>query len=189
MENLKIYTDDAPIQWFNSPEILAIHLSEIMATAKTAKEYYLTSPDPAAGNSFEERMKNLKTKIDSIINDFKSDRFTEYEKVSCKFYKNCHTSNNHGRTRTKETLRIPIYYILLKETFKRTMNGDFKGGPTYHPDSNYISWVTGTESGSADAFISIHAKFKPDHINEIIIPQDVKTIKIELNKADIPYNE
>lgn len=182
-ENLPTQAEDSPTECFNKPETIETSKNEIVAFGKTAKEFYMGS---AGSGSFEQRIAKLKSAIDEIINEFKSKRYNDYGKQVCQFYKNCHASNNHGRSRVKETLRIPSYYTLLTDTFERTMNGDFKGGPEYV--GNYISWITGTESGSADAFISIKAKFANEYIQDVLVFEEVNQIKAALNLADIPYN-
>jgi len=157
---------------------------KIKSQVKTAHTYYMTSTDPAAGSNYEERTNNLNREIMRTFQAFMSARRMEYRQVECNYFKeDWNKPGNHS----KRTLTVLPGFYLLKETLKRTQNGDWKGGPAWKPNTDKprsITWKTGGHRRSK-TFVDIMAKYHESHIRTLITAE-LNQVRRELNDQGIP---
>jgi len=163
---------------------------EIVSKVKLAKEYYMTSQDPDAGNTFEERTANLSKKIKSLFKEFREKRTTQYQNVQIVFTGSDWATGKH----TSKTVTIPKnVYIFTK--IVRTTNGDWKGGPDINGvnraewfegdiPGGSVTWTTGGHR-RAETFWTINAKYTSDYISSTIGIEE-KSIKQMLNSQNLP---
>ncbi|GAA4336426.1 hypothetical protein GCM10023149_45190 [Mucilaginibacter gynuensis] len=166
------------------------HLQNLVSKGKTAKDYYLTSTDPAAGSSFKERMDNLKAYIKEEFKSFSSKRALEYATLEWTF-SSFDWATGHHATKT-EVIAINTY-IFTK--ISRTTNGDWKGGPIINgvDQKTWISgdiaggnvtWTTGGH-GKAETKWTIWAKLDNEYILNMI-QNELNNIKAQLNLLNVP---
>jgi len=163
---------------------------EMVSQVKLAKEYFMTSSDPAAGKDFEERTANLSKRIVQIFQNFRNNRKGEYEKVGFVFSSSDWATGKH----TPKTVAIPADTYIFYQ-IERTTNGDWKGGPTINgidrkdwktgdiPGGN-VWWVTGGH-GSAQTFWNINARYDQAYISSTI-DSEIVAIKGQLHALNLP---
>lgn len=163
---------------------------EMTSQVKLAKEYFMTSLDPAAGKDFEERTANLSKRIANIFQNFRNHRKTAYEKVVFDFSSSDSATGRH----TPKTVTIPsntyIFYRMV-----RTTNGDWKGGPTIN-GVDRTGWTTGDIPGGsvwwvtgghrrAETFWTINARYDLAYIS-LAIEKEIVDIKAQLHALNLP---
>jgi|GEM_PF-5261179 len=163
---------------------------EMISQVKLAKEYFMTSLDPAAGKDFEERTTNLSKRIANIFQKFKSNRTTEHEQVRFVFSSSDWATGKH----TPKTVAIPANTYIFYQ-IERTTNGDWKGGPTINgidrtgwttgdiPGGN-VWWVTGGHR-RAETFWNINARYDQAYIS-LVIDKEIVAIKAQLHALNLP---
>jgi len=77
-------------------------------------------------------------------------------------------------------------FYFLKESLERTLNGDWKGGPVWKPESapTSISWKTGGHRHS-ETFAKVQAKHLESHVRSIVL-NELDQIRRELHQLGIP---
>lgn len=168
-----------PVSSFND-----VVKAKITSQVRTAYQYYMTSTDPGVGNTYGERTANLQKEIAKTIKAFMDTRRVEYRKTICSYYKT--TRANAGNSKMN-TITVQPGFNLITATIDRTMNGDWKGGPSYSPNETTptsITWKTGGHSTS-NTYVNIKAKYNEDYI-KTIIQQELAIAKNELNDLGIP---
>jgi hypothetical protein len=158
---------------------------EIIAESKVAKDYYMLSNAPDAGNNYEERRANLRAKIKTLLQNYDSMRENKYRATICTFYKEKSATSSSGRVRKVETISISEIYEFIPSTIEHTTNGDMKKGPDISDNMRVVTWITGTESGRAWTFVRIKAKYTNSYISKTIA-DEIMQIKLELNSLGIP---
>lgn len=156
----------------------------ITSQVRTAHQYYMYSPDPNAGNTYEQRTLNLQKEIAKTFQAFMKTRREEYRKTICYYYQV--DWNQRGRSSNRTLAVQPGFYLLIG-TLKRTMNGDWKGGPVWRPNEvkpTSITWRTGGH-GRSDTFVDIQAKYDEDYVDKTIITE-LNLARKELNDLGIP---
>lgn len=162
----------------------AIMKGKITSQVRTAHQYYMYSSDPNAGNTYEERTSNLQKEITKTFQAFMNNRREEYRKTSCYYYK---VDWNKPGNSSNRTLTVQPGFYLLTGTLKRTMNGDWKGGPAWSPNETKptaITWRTGGH-GKSNTFVDIQAKYDEDYIVNTVIGE-LNSARKELNDLGIP---
>lgn len=174
----------------DQPRPLSYYSGELISQVKLAKEYYMTSTDPAAGNTFEERTANLSKKIKSLFETFKQTRTQEYRTLSFQFKGSDWATGKH----TPKTVTIPANtYIFSK--IVRTTNGDWKGGPVINGvnraswfegdiPGGSVRWVTGGH-GKAKTNWTITARYSDSYITSLTA-NDTTALKNMLNAQGLP---
>ena len=163
---------------------------EIVSKVKLAKEYFMTSSDPDAGRTFDERTANLSKKIKALFQEFREKRTTQYQNVQIVFTGSDWATGKH----TSKTVSIPKnVYTFTK--IVRTTNGDWKGGPDINGvdraswfegdiPGGSVTWTTGGH-GKAKTSWTINAKYSADYISSTIGNEE-KNIKQTLHSLNLP---
>ncbi|MDH6251044.1 hypothetical protein M2347_000771 [Chryseobacterium sp. H1D6B] len=170
---------DNPVSRFDD-----IMKGKITSQVRTAHQYFMNSPDPNAGNTYGQRTANLQTEIARTFQAFMSIRKEEYKKTVCSYYDV--DWNQQGRS-SNRTLTVQPGFYLLTNTLKRTMNGDWKGGPVWTPNETSptsITWRTGGHRRS-DTFVDIQAMYADEYTKNTII-NELNIARKELNDLGIP---
>lgn len=172
-------TCDNPVSSFNESM-----KGKITSQARTAHQYYLTSSDERAGDSYEERMANFQIENAKTFQAFMNERRIEYRKTLCKYTGT--TKANAGDTKNN-TLIVQTGFHFIPSTIKRTTSGEWKGGPYYLPNETEptsLSWKTGGVRSSR-TYVEIYAKYKEEFIKSTILTE-LELAKKELNDLGIP---
>jgi hypothetical protein len=157
---------------------------KITSQVRTAHQYYMYSPDPYAGSSYEQRTINLQKERIKTFQAFMKTRREAYRKAICYYYK---IDWNRPGNSSNRTLTVQSGFYLLTSTLKRTMNGDWKGGPNWSPNETQptsITWRTGGHRRN-ETFVDIQAIYNEGYIKNTII-SELNLARKELNDLGIP---
>lgn len=170
---------------FNQVSELSNHQGVIVTSIKLAKEYYMNSTDPAAGNTFQQRRANLLKEVKNMFADFKSTRTTEYQKVSYIFtdFIKCKKSGNDGN------LKLCWHVMSINEgcsitRIEKTENGNMK---KWERTGNTFSYAAGkTSPGTAKVDVQIKANYSAPYITTGLLENDLKLIRAALDVLNLP---
>lgn len=158
---------------------------QIAARIKTAYQYHMTSTDPAAQGTYEQRLERFNTAATADLRAFRDLRRSQYQATVCRYDGSRRTSGRGARSAT--TLTVAEGQYLLRETLERTTNGDWKGGPNYGGPADAptsITWVTGGYR-PARTFVRIQAKYSESFIRTRV-QQELADVRRVLADANIP---
>jgi len=175
---------DRPRSCSGSIQPLDLVEGQLVSKVKTARDYFMYSTDPAAGSTYEGRLKNLKAAIATTFIAYVKDRSAEYVQVQCEYYGV--DWNQAGNYSWKTMTCEPGFYFLVS-TLKRTQNGDWKAGPVWGPNEaqpTSLSWRTGGHSRS-ETFAQVHAMYQPSHIRNVVI-NELEGVRRKLHDLGIP---
>jgi hypothetical protein len=173
-----------PAQCFTQLTPFSNHKGKMVSQVKMAKEYFMNSTDPAAGNTYEERTANLKNEAKSIFAYYVTQRTNELKTILCKFReeKTC-TNGTHSLKVVYGSLTIPDNYIMMPETIEKTQSGDLKA---FSINGNRIDFGAGRSSpGRAVAFVSVLARYTDGYISTFI-ENELAQVRVELNSLNLP---
>ena len=153
--------------------------NKITSQVKIAKEYFMTSPDIAAGKTFEERTTNLNNAITRTFKAFIEKRTMEYQQVVC-HYEGVDW-NKAGNSSWRTITCQPGFYF-IENTLVHTTNGDCKDGPKW--TSNTLKWKTGGHQRS-ETYAKVDAKYSEAFISSKVI-EELNIARKELNEIGIP---
>lgn len=159
---------------------------KITSQIRNAHEYYMKSPDLAAGRDYTERTANLQKEVARTFQAFMKMRRDEYKKTICNYYKVDWNKAGNSSTRTL-TVQPGFYLLTDTANFKRTTSGDWKGGPDWAPNVTQptsITWQTGGHKKN-DTFVDINAIYSDEFIKKSII-NELDLARKELNAIGIP---
>jgi hypothetical protein len=174
----------------NTPPPLSQSSGDMVSEIKMAKEYYMNSSAPDAGQTYDERKKNLSVRIKKIFEEFSTKRTNQYKEVRIVFEDFDWKTNGTITT----TANIPANtYTFYK--MKRTMNGDWKGGPTINGadrtgwfegdiPGGAVSWRTGGHHHS-ETHWTIWARYSDNYVASLV-DQDVRSVKSTLQSMNLP---
>lgn len=175
-----VFSQDQPVSCTNAVTAFnEVRKGQITSQIRNAHQYYMYSSDPAAGNTYPERMANLNNVIKQIFQEFMKVRRSEYRATICKYHG---IDWNRAGNSSWRTLTCQPGFYLLQETLERTTNGDWKGGPIW--TENSIRWKTGGHRSSR-TFVNIDAKYKEDYIAKVVV-DELNIARKELNDLGIP---
>lgn len=157
---------------------------KITSQVRTAHQYFMYSPDPNAGNTYEQRTENLQKEIARTFQAFMKVRKEEYQKTTCSYFKR---DWNKAGNSSNRTLTVQPGFYLMTNTVEHTTNGDWKGGPYWKPNSTTptsITWRTGGHRKNK-TFVKIDAIYLEEYIKNTII-KELNSARKELNDLGIP---
>jgi hypothetical protein len=166
------------------PDFDALAQRQIVAKIKTAKDYFLTSQDPAAQGSYAQRTARFDSAATVELKSFRDRRRAQYAATVCQYTGSGRTSGRGARLPT--TLTVNTGQYLLVETLERTTNGDWKGGPSYSGPAGAptsLTWVTGGYQ-PAHTFVRIKAKYADAFIVQRV-QQELASVRKELADAGV----
>lgn len=166
------------------------YIAELVSKSKLAKDYYMHSPDEAAGRSFEERTKNLSKYISALLREFIGKRKEQYGAAAMIFRGSDWATGKH----TEKTEVIPLNTYTFT-SIDRTTNGDWKGGPKIAGvdrtdwrsgdiPGGSVTWTTGGHHHSETYWV-ITAKYAESFI-ETAVQTELAEVKKQLNDLNIP---
>ncbi|MDB5206111.1 MAG: hypothetical protein JWR72_1186 [Flavisolibacter sp.] len=170
---------------FNQVSELSSHQGVIVTSIKLAKDYYMNSTDPAAGNTFQQRRANLLKEVKTMFSEFKTARTSEYQKVSYIFTDQikCKKSGNDGNLKLCWHT-MPINEGCTVMSIVKTENGNMK---KWEPSGNTFRYAAGkTSPGTATVDVQIKANYSSEYIKNGLLENDLKTIRAALDALNLP---
>jgi hypothetical protein len=163
---------------------------DMVSEIKMAKEYYMTSNAPDAGQTYDERKKNLSTRTRKIFEDFSTKRTNQYKEVRIVFTDYDWKTNGTITTTANIPANVYTFYQM-----QRTTNGDWKGGPSINGadrsgwfsgdiPGGAVSWRTGGHHHS-ETHWTIRARYADNYISSLV-DQDVRSVKSTLQSMNLP---
>ncbi|TCN58742.1 hypothetical protein D0809_10355 [Flavobacterium circumlabens] len=185
ISNNLVKAQDQPTRCENAVTPFDVNMKgKITSQVRSAHQYYMYSKDPAAGDTYAERTLNLQKEIVKTFQAFMKARREEYRKTVCYYYK---VDWNKPGNSSNRTLTVQPGFYLLTGTLKRTLNGDWKGGPVWSPNEinpTSITWRTGGHKKS-NTFVDIQAVYDQNYVDNTII-NELNQARKELNDLGIP---
>lgn len=115
-----------------------VQKGRLTSEIEIAFNYYM---DPRTNEgTFEERREKLNVVVRNVFKKFISERTKEYNSVRCHYRG---IDWNQGGRSSWKTLICQPGFKFDRNSLKRTMNGDWKGGPNYSNNDTQMSWRTG----------------------------------------------
>lgn len=179
-----VYKGTPPRSEINTPQELKIVLEKYTIKALVAKEYFMSSNDSYAGNSYNARLDSVTSKVQQFLNEFALERTMEYQQVVHEFY-NSYERSSIERYRKDCRLWITEDYEFLPNTIEYTKNGDMKKKPKIV--GRKISWTMGGESGTFKTFVKINGIYSTSFITKQV-ENEVYELKKAFSEAKIPVD-